>query len=52
MKTIGDLARYMAALKKLSTKLDTLRLEVIALLHDNESLKRENAYLRELLEGK
>jgi regulator of replication initiation timing len=52
MKTIIDLAKYVAALKRVSAQLDTLRLKVIALLHDNESLKRENAILRELLNDK
>lgn len=52
IKTVGDLAKFTVAIKRLSVTLDTLRTEIIALLHDKESLERENAYLRGLLDDK
>lgn len=51
INSISDLAKLCAATKRLNETLSALRLEVIALLHDKESLERENKYLRELLEN-
>lgn len=47
---LADLAKFRVAVGRLNIKLEDLKLEVVALLHDNESLKRENTYLRKLLD--
>lgn len=46
---LANLAKFRAAIERLNLTLENLRLEVIALLHDKESLQRENEYLRSLL---
>lgn len=52
INNIADLAKLCTAVKRLNENLSALRLEVIALLHDKESLERENKYLRKLLDEK
>ncbi|MCK5016382.1 MAG: hypothetical protein KAS32_04845 [Candidatus Peribacteraceae bacterium] len=51
INSIADLAKLCIAAKRLNETLSALRLEVVALLHNKESLERENKYLRELLEN-
>lgn len=45
----ANLVKFRVTIGQLNTKLEDLKLGVVTLLHDNESLKRENAYLRSLL---
>ena len=49
---IVNLTRFGSAVARLNENLDTLRVEIKALLHDRESLRRENKYSRELLDEK
>jgi len=50
INSIANLAKLCTTTKRLNETLAALRLEVIALLHDKESLERENKYLRRLLD--
>lgn len=52
INSVADLAKLCTAVRRLNENLSALRLEVIALLHDKESLQRENKHLRGLLNDK
>lgn len=47
---LSNLAKFRGAVIRLNENLETLKVELAAILHDNESLRRENAVLRRLLD--